>query len=47
MNKYESTIEFWDERFGKSLSTNKRYDYQKPIQIIEIEEDLKMDNQRS
>ena len=25
MNNYESTIKFWDERFGESLSTNKRY----------------------
>ena len=41
MNNYESTIKFWDERFGKSLSTNKRYDPQKPIPIVEIEEGLK------
>ena len=41
MNNYESTIKFWDERFGESLSTNKRYDPQKPKSIIEIEEGLK------
>ncbi|MCD4820171.1 MAG: class I SAM-dependent methyltransferase [Candidatus Cloacimonetes bacterium] len=41
MNNYESTIKFWDKRFGKILSTDKRYDPSKPMTIIEIEEGLR------
>jgi SAM-dependent methyltransferase len=41
MNNYESTIKFWDEKFGERLSTDKRYDPQKAIPIIEIEEGLR------
>lgn len=41
MNNYETTIEFWDERFGERLSTDKRYDPSKPIPMIELEEGLK------